>query len=76
MARSRPRLAGMGTCPKCALEYAAEAVECPRCGVIFARLEHAGRPAKRVIVTAEGRPEPGRFDATVRKTMPVARSSR
>ena len=63
-------MAGMETCPKCAFECAAQAVECPRCGVVFARLEEpAGRPAARVIVTAEGRPEPGRFDATVRKTI-------
>ena len=72
LAGARPRLAGMASCPKCAFESAAPSAECPRCGVVFARLEDtAERPTTRVVVIAEGRPEPGRFDATVRKMILV-----
>lgn len=60
----------MESCPKCAFEYAGQAVECPRCGVVFARLEEpVERPVTRVIVTGEGRCGPGRIDAKVRKTL-------
>ncbi len=60
----------MGNCPKCSYAVAVPAVECPRCGVVFARLEEAaGRPVPNVTVTAEGAPAPGRIDADVQKTV-------
>jgi len=60
----------MVNCPKCAFECAAGGLECPRCGVIFSRLdEPAGRETPRVIVTADGWAEAGRFDGAVGKTM-------
>ncbi len=60
----------MVTCPKCSFAVTPPAVECLRCGVVFARLEEgAGRSLSRVIVTTGDAPVTGRIDADVRTTL-------
>jgi hypothetical protein len=60
----------MPNCPKCSFAVTPPAIDCPRCGVVFARLEdRAGRRSPAVVVTAERIAGPGRIDASVRRTL-------
>lgn len=62
----------MGSCAKCGFEASLGASECPRCGVVFARLEETPkRPEPAILVTAESAPQTGRFDGGVLRTLLV-----
>lgn len=52
-------MAETASCPKCGFERRPGAVECPACGIIYARFDPA-RAARRRLAAAGGLPDPGR----------------
>ena len=62
----------MTSCAKCGFERQPDRPECPRCGVIYARLDEIPKRRQHaIVVTAEGRPETGRIDGQVQRTLLV-----
>lgn len=56
-------------CPKCGVDVPFGALECPACGVIFAKASHSRTPMPRTYVLEEERVADGRIGATEWKVL-------